>query len=63
MVLKLDMAKTYDSYPGSLFIRCSKVLVFSDRWMSLIRQAIYGPWISIVVNGVNHGFFQSQGGR
>ena len=35
---------------------------FFDRWIFLIKQVIHGPWISVLVNGVSHGFFQSQRG-
>ena len=35
---------------------------FSDRWISLIKWAIHGSWLSVLVNGVSHWFFQSQSG-
>lgn len=56
VVLKLDMAKAYDRMSWSFILQMLRCFGFFDRWISLIKRAIYGPWFSILVNGVNHGF-------
>ncbi|KAK9208708.1 hypothetical protein WN944_001068 [Citrus x changshan-huyou] len=55
VVLKLDMAKAYDRMSWSFILQMLRCFGFFDRWISLIKRAIYGPWFSILVNGVNHG--------
>lgn len=62
VIFKLDMVKAYDKMSWSFVLQMLQCFGFSDCWVSLIRRAIYGPWFSILVNRVSHGFFQSQGG-
>ena len=59
MVLKLDMTKAYDRMSRSFILQMLWCFKFSDCWISLIKRAIDGPWFSVLVNGVNYGFFQS----
>ena len=43
VVLKLDMANVYDRMSWPFIIQMIHCFRFSERWISLIRRAIYGP--------------------
>lgn len=62
VVLQLDMAKAYDRMSWPFILQILRCFGFSERWVSLIRRAVYGPWFSVLVNVVSHGYFQSTGG-
>lgn len=60
VVLKLDMAKTYDHMSWPFILQMLHCFEFSECWISLIQQAVYSPWFLVLVNGVSHGYFQSR---
>lgn len=62
VIFKLDMIKAYDRMFWFFVLQMLQCFGFSDCWVSLIRRAIHRPWFSVLVNGVSHEFFQSQGG-
>ncbi|XP_042979857.1 uncharacterized protein LOC122310040 [Carya illinoinensis] len=61
VVLKIDMAKAFDSVDRSFLLQVLKAFGFLDFFCMLIRQCIMNPWFSVVMNGVSKGFF--KGGR
>ncbi|XP_042969986.1 uncharacterized protein LOC122302667 [Carya illinoinensis] len=61
VVLKIDMAKAYDSMNWDFLIHSLASFGFSEGVCSLVRQCISSPWFSVVMNGIPKGFF--QGGR
>ncbi|KAH9750075.1 reverse transcriptase domain-containing protein [Citrus sinensis] len=62
VVLKLDMEKAYDRMSWPFILQMLRCFGFSERWISLIRRAVYGPWFSVLVSGAIHGYFQSERG-
>lgn len=62
VVLKLDMEKAYDRMSWPFILQMLRCFGFSERWISLIRRAVYGPWFSVLVNGAIHGYFPSERG-
>ncbi|XP_042984734.1 uncharacterized protein LOC122313615 [Carya illinoinensis] len=61
VVLKIDMAKAYDSMNWDFLIHSLASFGFSEGVCSLVHQCISSPWFSVVMNGILKGFF--QGGR
>ncbi|KAH9684879.1 hypothetical protein KPL70_013711 [Citrus sinensis] len=48
------MTKAYDRMSRSFILQMLWCFRFSDRWISLIKRAIDGPWFSVLVNGVSY---------
>ncbi|KAG6682925.1 hypothetical protein I3842_13G166800 [Carya illinoinensis] len=61
VVLKIDMAKAYDSVAWKFLIQVMAAFGFSEPVCCLVWQCISSPWYSVVMNGTSKGFF--QGGR
>ncbi|XP_042941234.1 uncharacterized protein LOC122275951 [Carya illinoinensis] len=62
IVIKVDMAKAYDSIDWDFLIHVMASFGFSGRFCSLIRSCISTPWFSVVMNGSAKGFFSSGRG-
>ncbi|XP_042980144.1 uncharacterized protein LOC122310314 [Carya illinoinensis] len=61
VVLKIDMAKAYDSIDWRFLLHVLNSFGFSDEVCGIIKQCITTPWYSVVMNGIPKGFF--KGGR
>lgn len=61
VVMKIDMAKAYDSVDWDFLLHIVRLFGFSKFFCSLIRQCVTSPWFSMVMNSIPKGFF--KGGR
>ncbi|XP_042980090.1 uncharacterized protein LOC122310271 [Carya illinoinensis] len=55
VVLKIDMAKAYDSMNWDFLIHALASFGFSEGVCSLVHQCISSPWYSVVMNGIPKG--------
>lgn len=62
VVLKIDMAKTYDSVHWSFLLHVLAAFGFSEQVCAIFKQSISSPWFSMVMNGSPKGFFQGGWG-
>lgn len=61
VLMKVDMAKAYDSVEWDFLLHVMEAFGFSLQVCNLIRNCISSPWFSVIMNGVSKGFF--KGGR
>ncbi|PKU62018.1 hypothetical protein MA16_Dca012127 [Dendrobium catenatum] len=62
MIIKLDIAKTYDNINWSFIYKMLSLFYFDLKFMNLIKSCIESPFFSIIVNGKTHGYFQASHG-
>ncbi|XP_042962665.1 uncharacterized protein LOC122296936 [Carya illinoinensis] len=62
VVVKIDMAKAYNSIDWDFLIHVMATFGFSLRFCNLIRNYISTPWFLVVMNGTAKGFFFSGRG-
>lgn len=62
VILKIDMAKAYDSVDWGFLLHVMTAFGFSTSIYNLVRQCISSPWYSVMMNGVSKGFFQGTQG-
>ncbi|XP_042939531.1 uncharacterized protein LOC122274569 [Carya illinoinensis] len=62
IILKLDIAKAYDSVDWNFLLHVMSHFGFSGQVCDLIRKCISNAHFSIVMNGVLKGFFKSGRG-
>nr|XP_016434202.1 PREDICTED: uncharacterized protein LOC107760632 [Nicotiana tabacum] len=60
VVIKLDMAKTYDSMSWDFIYDVLRKFEFSDSWILIIHNLFSNVWYSIIVNDTRQGFFSSS---
>ncbi|XP_042939346.1 uncharacterized protein LOC122274369 [Carya illinoinensis] len=58
VVLKIDMAKAYDSVAWKFLIQVLAAFGFSEPVCCLVWQCISSLWYSVVMNATSKGFFQ-----
>lgn len=58
VVMKVDMAKTYDSVEWDFILFAMEAFGFSSIVRGLIRSCITSPWFSVVMNGVSKSLFK-----
>lgn len=61
IILKINMAKAYDSVDWSFLLHVLASFCFSLQFCGLIKKCIALPWYYVVMNEVPKDFF--QGGR
>lgn len=61
-ILKLDMAKTFDIVNWQYLQSIMKCFGFSSWFITLVLNHLEGTHISILVNGLPHGFFRPTRG-
>ncbi|XP_042012194.1 uncharacterized protein LOC121760620 [Salvia splendens] len=62
VAVKIDMAKAYDSFQWSFFLKVLRRIGFPDAWTGLIERCIGSCWFSVLINGVPAVFFKSTRG-
>eukprot|EP00253_Pinus_taeda_P008792 PITA_08792 len=62
MLVKLDMASTFDRVDRTYICKVLKAFGFSQQFINLIKACIGTPWIAPLVNGRPTNFFQAQRG-
>eukprot|EP00253_Pinus_taeda_P011429 PITA_11429 len=62
MLVKLDMASTFDRVDHSFICKALMAFGFSQQFINLINACIGNPWIALLVNGRPTNFFQTQRG-
>lgn len=62
VVLKLDMAKTYDRVSWPFLLQVLRRFGFGEVWIDMIWRLILNVWFSVIVNGASQGFFKSSCG-
>ncbi|XP_049414633.1 uncharacterized protein LOC125877356 [Solanum stenotomum] len=62
VVIKLDMAKTYDRVDRRFLISVLEKMGFDNRMLDMIWRLVANNWYSVLVNGQAHGFFHSTRG-
>eukprot|EP00253_Pinus_taeda_P008973 PITA_08973 len=62
MLVKLDMASTFDRVDRSFICKVLMAFGFSQQFINLINACIGNPWIAPLVNGRPTNFFQTQRG-
>jgi len=62
MLVKLDMANTFDRVDCSFLCKVLMAFGFSHQFVNLIKACIGNPWITQLVNGRPTNFFQTQRG-
>lgn len=62
VVLKLDMAKTYDRVSWDYLCTILRQYGFNESWVDSVWRLISNVWYSININGAKHGFFNSTRG-
>ncbi|XP_060202996.1 uncharacterized protein LOC132631439 [Lycium barbarum] len=62
VVLKLDMAKSYDRLSWSFHTKVLNKFGFNDVWIDLIWRSIANAWYTIIINGTRQGFLKSSQG-
>lgn len=60
VVMKIDMAKAYDSVDWNILLHILRLFGFSKFFCSLIRQCVTFPWL--VMNDIPKSFFKSGRG-
>ena len=59
IVIKLDMAKSYDSMAWNFLMDVLRRFGFSDKSINLVWNLFSSVWYSILINGSRNGFFSS----
>ncbi|KAH0633200.1 hypothetical protein KY284_035986 [Solanum tuberosum] len=62
VVIKLDMAKAYDSVSWSFTCLVLSAMGFGEVFIDLVWRTMSNNWYSVIVNGTRHGFFHSTRG-
>lgn len=62
VVVKLDMAKAYDSVSRIYLTKVTRNFGFDERIIDMVWRIISNNWYSIIVNGKAYGFFNSTRG-
>ncbi|XP_060182578.1 uncharacterized protein LOC132612299 [Lycium barbarum] len=62
VVLKLDMAKAYDRVSWLFLTKVMRQLGYSHMVVDMVFRIVSNNWYSILINGQQHGFFQSSRG-
>ncbi|XP_060211804.1 uncharacterized protein LOC132639369 [Lycium barbarum] len=62
VVLKLDMAKAYDRVSWLFLTKVMRQMGYSHMVVDMIFRIVSNNWYSILLNGQQHGFFQSSRG-
>ncbi|XP_060170522.1 uncharacterized protein LOC132601460 [Lycium barbarum] len=62
IVKKLDMEKAYDRVSWLFFTKVLRKIGFSEALIDMIYRIVGNNWYSVLVNGQQHGFFQSSRG-
>lgn len=62
LVLKLDMAKTYDRLEWDFLLAVMRRFGFSPRFCSLTGMLVSNCWFSVIFDGMPTGYFQSSRG-
>nr|XP_016504508.1 PREDICTED: uncharacterized protein LOC107822473 [Nicotiana tabacum] len=62
IVLKLDMAKTYDRMSWTFLVAVLKRFGFSDAWINSIWRLISNVWYSVLISRSKNRFFSSSQG-
>lgn len=59
MVIKFDMAKTYDRVGWKFLIKVLEKIGFDSNVVDINWRLIANNWYSVLINGQAHGFFHS----
>ncbi|XP_042964784.1 uncharacterized protein LOC122299013 [Carya illinoinensis] len=62
VLIKIDMAKAYDSIEWGFLIHVLCAFGFSMQFCDLIKSCVSSPWFSVTMNGVSKGFFKGERG-
>lgn len=62
VVLKIYMAKAYNSVDWSFLVHVIEAFGFSEYVCKIVSHCISSPWFSIVMNSVPKGFFHGSRG-
>lgn len=62
MIIKLDMANSFDRVNLGFFVVVLQRFGFSKKAIDIIKTCIVGPWIAPLINGRPSEFFQSSRG-
>eukprot|EP00253_Pinus_taeda_P034628 PITA_34628 len=62
MVIKLDLANTFDRVRHDFLFAVMKKLGFSTNFINWVKACISSPWIAPLVNGRSTDFFQASRG-
>lgn len=62
MIIKLDMANTFDKVKHDFLYSVMRKFGFSKDFVYWIQACIGSPWIYPLLNGIPNQFFQSNGG-
>ena len=62
VVLKLDMAKTYDRVSWTFIVSVLRKFGFGERLIDMVWRLMSNVWFPVIINGASYGFFKSSRG-
>jgi len=62
IMMKIDMAKAYDTVDWEFLLKVLNVFGFSLGFCKLISNCVSSSWFSVVMNGTSKGFFKAGRG-
>nr|XP_016471225.1 PREDICTED: uncharacterized protein LOC107793393 [Nicotiana tabacum] len=62
MVIKLDMAKAYDSVNWKYLLKVLRKMGFAEHFINMIGNLLIHNWYLVLINGQTSGFFKSSRG-
>jgi hypothetical protein len=61
-MMKIDMAKAYDTVDWEFLLKVLNAFGFSLGFCKLISNYVSSSWFSVVMNGTSKGFFKAGRG-
>ena len=60
--LKLDLRKAFDSVNRNFVLHVMRCLGFPEQWITWIKECIFTPSFSVLINGSSNGMIRSNRG-